>query len=103
MKGKIILAIALLIGLTITSADAQSVREKRADQRERINGNFRQGKISKADKHRLAKERSHYRKHDFRGKKQHFSHGNRRHFKHESRKSGRNGYSLRKHRQSRFD
>jgi hypothetical protein len=104
MKGKIILAIALLIGLSVTSADAQSVREKRFNKKERISGDFRQGKLSKSDRYHPGKERSHYRKHNFRGRKQgHFSHGSRRHFKHDGRKPGRHGYSYRKHRHSRFD
>ncbi|RYG02590.1 MAG: hypothetical protein EOO02_10240 [Chitinophagaceae bacterium] len=67
MKGKIILALSLLITFAVTSANAQSSRGRKEFDKERVSdnrhGHHKRGHISKHDRHRLAMEKRHHRKH----------------------------------------
>jgi hypothetical protein len=104
MKIKIILALTVLVTLAVTSADAQSVRERRHYQQQGIHQDLRHGKVSKGDRHRLAREKRHYRKDNFRGhRNDHFSYRDKRHFRHDRMKGGRNGYGYRNNGARRFD
>jgi hypothetical protein len=96
MKSKIILALTVLITLAVTSANAQSVRERQSHQRDGIGNDYRHGKISRSDRHRLAKERNHFRHDRFRNQRDgQFSHHDRKRFRHENRKGRHQGYSYR--------
>ena len=105
MKSKIIIALTVLITLVVTTADAQSVREKRFNQREGISKDYRNGngKISKHDRHRLAREKKHYRRdnHFGRSDRRHSYH-QKRYQRHDQRKNGPYGYNYR-NKQRRFD
>lgn len=104
MKIKIILALTLLITFAVTGANAQSVRERNHDQRERVSRDFRHGKISKHDRHRLAKERHHYRRNDVRGRRDgDYSHRGPKHFRHNKRNGNRHDYGYKNNRHRKFD
>ena len=105
MKSKIIIALTVLITLAVTSADAQSVREKRQYQRDGISNNYgnSRGKISKHDRHRLAREKHQYRRDKHLGRNERrYSYREKRYQHHDNRRNGRYGYDYR-NKQRRFD
>jgi len=103
MKSKIIIALTVLITLAVTSADAQSVKHRRQYQSEGIGNDYGRGRMLNNDRHRLAKERHHYRHDRFRGHRdRRFSYRERKHFRHDNRKNGHHNYSYR-NKQRRFD
>lgn len=73
MKGKIIFALSLLITFAVTSANAQSGRGRKEFEKERVaknmHGHYKRGHISKHDRHRLAMEKRHHRKHGSYGRR----------------------------------
>jgi hypothetical protein len=103
MKSKIIIALTVLVTLVVASADAQSVREKRQYQRDRISNDYGRGKISKQDRHRIAQERHHYRRDKYYGRNERrYSYREKRYQRQDNRKNGRYGYDYR-NKQRRFD
>ncbi|WEK36712.1 MAG: hypothetical protein P0Y53_04285 [Candidatus Pseudobacter hemicellulosilyticus] len=56
MKASFILTVALLIGVGISSVNAQSVRDKSAHQRARIHEGVKKGDLTKAEAHRLNRD-----------------------------------------------
>jgi len=105
MKSKIIIALTVLISLAVTNADAQSGRGKREYQRDGISKNYgnSRGKISKHDRHRLAREKYHYRRDKHFGRKENrYSYREKRYQRYDNRKNGRYGYDYR-NKQRRFD
>lgn len=102
MKSKIIIALTVLITLAVTSANAQP-RHRSENQRHGFSNDYGHGRISKNDRHRLAKERRHYRHDRFNGHRDgKFSYRERKHLRHDNRKGGRHNYSYR-NKQRRFD
>jgi hypothetical protein len=103
MKSKIILAFSLLIVAAVASADAQTVRERKHFKNERAERDFRQGKMSKQERHRIARSRE-LRKHHYYGKRDgHYRHGHKKYARHDRKRYSRRGYSYQHHRQKRFD
>jgi hypothetical protein len=103
MKSKIIIALTVLITLVVTSADAQSVKGKRQNQRDAISRDYSRGKISKHDRHSLARERHHSRHDKYYGRNERrYSYRDKRYQRHENRRNGRYGYESR-NKQRRFD
>ncbi len=102
MKSKIILALSLLIVVAVTSADAQSVRERKYFKNERAERDFRQGKMSKYERQKIARHRE-IRRYNYHGNRDgQFRHGHRKYARHDRNKYNRRGYSY-QHRQRRFD
>lgn len=96
MKSKIILALTLLITIAVTSADAQSVRKGREYQKNGYHQQLRKGQMLKADHHRLAREKRHYRKDNFRDhRKNHLSYRHKKHFRHDRKKHYPRAYGYR--------
>jgi hypothetical protein len=105
MKSKIIITLTILITLAVTSADAQSAKGRREYQKDGINKNYgyNKGKISKHDRHRLARERHEYRRDKHFGRNEsRYSYHQKRYQRHDNRKNGRYGYDYR-NKQRRFD
>ncbi len=102
MKSKIILALSLLITLAVSSADAQTVRERKHFKKERANKQFRDGKLSRQDRQKIARSRE-YRKHEFQKKRHnHYRHDRKTYGRHDREKYNRAyGYNHKKLR--RFD
>ncbi|MHA4843140.1 hypothetical protein ACX0G7_03195 [Flavitalea antarctica] len=96
MKGKIIITLTVLITLAMSSADAQSVREKRQYQRDRISKSYERGKISKQDRQRIARERHHYVHGKYYGRNERrYGYREKRYQRYDNRRNTRYGYNYR--------
>lgn len=93
MKTKIIIAVALLLGVAVTSADAQITRNKTYNDRMRIHGGVRSGELTRPEAYRLHKEKRHIRKDVHRARRNgHVNAAERMHIRHEKRKHSRHIY-----------
>ncbi|RYY29688.1 MAG: hypothetical protein EOO04_06745 [Chitinophagaceae bacterium] len=103
MKSKIILALSLLITVAVTSADAQTAREKKYFKQERAQREFRDGKLSKHDRQKIARSRE-YRKHEYQKKRHnHYRHGRKNYGRIDKKRHGRSGYGYHQNKLRRFD
>ena len=103
MKSKIILALSLLITFAVTNADAQTLRERKYFQKEGAHRDFRDGKLSKHDRQKIARSRE-YRKHQYQKKRHnHYRHGRKFYGRHDRKKNSRSAYGYHHNRLRRFD
>lgn len=104
MKTKIILVVALILGVAVTNADAQTINAKARNERHRIVGGVRNGELTKGEAYRLGKEQRHIRKgiHRARRNDGHISARERKHIKHAQRKHSRHIYHYKHNRRDRF-
>ena len=103
MKTKVILAIMLLLGVAVTSADAQTIRGKARHERHRIAAGVRSGELSRPEAYRLSREQRHIRKDVRRAKLNdgHIGPRERKHIRHEQRKASRHIYRAKHNRRHR--
>jgi hypothetical protein len=93
MKTKFILAIILLFGVGVSSADAQ-ISARGRHERARIGNGVRSGELSRPEAFRLGREQQniHRDARRFRRNDGHIGPRERRHLRHEQRKAGRHIY-----------
>lgn len=94
MKTKLIISVALLLVIGVTSATAQQYRDRARNERQRIIGGMKSGELNKSEAWRLSREQRdihrdyrHYKRNDGR-----ISPRERRHLRHEQRKASRHIY-----------
>ena len=94
MKLKLILAVAFLSVLAISSADAQNIRSKARHEHKRITNGVRSGKITRPEAYRLHKEQHGIRREMHRARKNdgHIGPRERNHIRHAQRKHSRHIY-----------
>ena len=102
MKTKIIIAVALLLGVAVNSANAQIVR-KQATERVRIAAGVKSGELTRPEAHRLRKGQRHIRRDIHRARKNDGRIGprERKHIRHEQRKQSRRIYHAKHNRRKR--
>ena len=94
MKTKLFIAVALMLGLAINSADAQIIRAKASIERHRIAGGVRSGELTRPEAYRLHREQRHIRRDIHRARRNdgHIDARERKHIRHEQRKHSRRIY-----------
>jgi hypothetical protein len=93
MNKKLILAVALLLGVAINSASAQIIRVKARNERVRIGGGVRSGELTRPEAYRLHHEQRGIRRDIHRARRDgHVNRAERMHIRHEQRKHSRHIY-----------
>lgn len=94
MKTKLLIAVVLVLGFAINSADAQIIRGKARTERHRIDAGVRSGQITRPEAYRLHKEQRHIRRDIHRARRNdgHIGPRERKHIRHEQRKHSRHIY-----------
>jgi hypothetical protein len=102
MNKTLILAVALLLGLAINSASAQTIRGKARHERHRITGGVRSGELTRPEAYRLHREQRHIRRDIHRSRRDgHIDRAERMHIRHEQRKHSRHIYRAKHNRRKR--
>jgi hypothetical protein len=102
MNNKMILAVALLLGLAINSASAQTIRGNARHERLRISGGVRSGELSRPEAYRLHREQRHIRRDIHRARRDgHIDRGERMHIRRDQRKHSRHIYRAKHNRRKR--
>ncbi len=105
MKAKLILSIALLMGIAVSSVQAQSIADRERYQRERITEGYRNGSLNRGEAYRLSREQQKIR-HDYRRYKWNdgrLSRHERRKLHREQQRASRHIYWHKHHGRHRFD
>lgn len=94
MKTKILIAVVLMSGFAINSADAQTIRGKARNEQQRIGAGVRSGELTRPEAYRLQSEQRHIRKDIHRARRNdgHIDARERKHIRHEQRKHSRHIY-----------
>jgi hypothetical protein len=102
MNKKLVLAVALLLGLAINSASAQTIRGNARHERHRITGGVRSGELSRPEAYRLHHEQRGIRRDIHRARRDgHVNRAERMHIRHEQRKHSRHIYRAKHNRRKR--
>lgn len=94
MKTKLLIAVVLMLGFAINSAEAQSIRGKARIERHRIGAGVRSGQLTRPEAYRLHREQRHIRKDIHRARRNdgRIDARERKHIRHEQRKHSRRIY-----------
>lgn len=93
MNKKVIIALALVVGVAINSASAQIIRSTLPQDRARIHNGVRTGQLTRPEAYRLHKEQRHIRRDVHRARRDgHIDRAERTHIRHEKRKHSRHIY-----------
>lgn len=95
MKTKLLIAVVLMLGFAINSAEAQTIRGKARNERHRIGAGVRSGQLTRPEAYRLHREQRHIRRDVHRARRNdgHIDARERKHIRHEQRKHSRRIYN----------
>ena len=94
MKTKLLIAVVLMLGFAINSAEAQIIRGKVRNEHHRIGAGVRSGQLTRPEAYRLHREQRHIRRDIHRARKNdgRIDARERKHIRHEQRKHSRRIY-----------
>ena len=94
MKTKIFIAVVLVLGFAINSAEAQTMRGNARHERHRIGAGVRSGELTRPEAYRLHRDQRHIRRDIHRARRNdgHIGPRERKHIRHEQRKHSRRIY-----------
>jgi hypothetical protein len=94
MKTKLFIAVVLMLGFAINSADAQIIRERAHTDRHRITAGVRSGELTRPEAYRLHRDQRHIRRDIHRARRNdgHIDARERKHIRHEQKKHSRRIY-----------
>lgn len=104
MKTKIFIAVILVLGFAVNSADAQIIRSKERTDRHRIHGGVRSGELTRPEAYRLHRDQRHIRRDIHRARRNdgHIDARERKHIRKEQRKHSRRIYHAKHNGRKRF-